>query len=294
MSGPLPGAVALVSGATRGGGRGIACALGAAGATVYCTGRSTRVARSEMDRPETIEETAEMVTRLGGEGIAVECDHTDAAAVAALSARLAAEQRGRLDILVNNIWGGDRLTEWGRPFWQHSLEHGLRMQHLAVTTHLITSWHLVPLMVERRRGLVLEVTDSVGPEYRGNLYYDLAKSSAIRLALAQAEDLRPHGVAALAISPGFLRSEAVLDHFGVTESNWREAILQDPHFAASETPAYLGRAVVALAGDPAILQRSGEAVATWDLARAYAFTDADGRQPDWGTHFREVVKGGAH
>jgi NAD(P)-dependent dehydrogenase (short-subunit alcohol dehydrogenase family) len=288
----LDGAVALVSGATRGGGRGIACALGEAGATVYCTGRSTRAGRSEMDRPETVEETADLVTRLGGEGVAVQCDHTDQAEVAAVAARLVAERAGRLDLLVNNIWGGDPLTEWGKPFWEHSLEKGLRMQQLAVTTHLITSWHLVPLMVQRRRGLVLEVTDSVMPEYRGSLYYDLAKASAIRLALAQAEDLRPHGVAALAITPGFLRSEAVLDHFGVTEANWRDAIPKDRHFAASETPAYLGRAVVALAADPGILGRSGEAVATWHLAREYGFTDADGSQPDWGTYFRGLL--GAH
>jgi NAD(P)-dependent dehydrogenase (short-subunit alcohol dehydrogenase family) len=245
-----------------------------------------------MDRPETIEETAEMVTAAGGHGIAVCVDHTDGVAVALLAERIRAERDGHLDLLVNSIWGGDRLTEWGRPFWEHSLENGLRMQQLAVNSHIITSWHLVPLMVARRRGLVVEVTDGIGAEYRGSLFYDLAKAAAIRLALAQAADLRPHGVSALAITPGFLRSEAMLDHFGVTEANWRDAVTRDRHFAASETPAYLGRAVVALAADPDVARHSGAALATWGLAHEYGFTDLDGTQPDWGTYFQEVVLGG--
>jgi NAD(P)-dependent dehydrogenase (short-subunit alcohol dehydrogenase family) len=287
----LEGHVAVVAGATRGAGRGIACELGGAGALVYCTGRSVRGAPSEMRRPETIEETAAMVTARGGTGIAVQCDHTDAAQVAALFRRVASEQDGRLDLLVNDIWGGDPLAVWGRPFWEHPLDDGLRMQQLAVWTHVITSWHAAPLMVARRRGLVVEVTDGVSPDYRGSFFYDLAKSSVIRLALAQAQELRPHGVAAVALTPGFLRSEAMLDHFGVTAATWRDAVASDPHFAASETPAYIGRAVVALAADPGIMDRSGRALSTWELAREYGFTDADGSQPDWGRHVAEHIAG---
>jgi NAD(P)-dependent dehydrogenase (short-subunit alcohol dehydrogenase family) len=281
--------VALVAGATRGAGRGIARELGAAGATVYVTGRSVRGAPSEMNRPETIEETAEMVTAAGGSGIAVRCDHTDPAQVAALVERVRVEQSGRLDLLVNDIWGGDPLAVWGRPFWEHPLDDGLRMQQLAVWTHAITSWHAVPLMVARGRGLVVEVTDGAGSGYRGSFFYDLAKSSVIRLALAQSHELRPHGVAAVALTPGFLRSEAMLDHFGVTEQTWRNA--RDPHFIASETPAYIGRAVVALASDPDFMAKSGQALTTWDLAREYDFTDVDGSRPDWGRHFAEHIEG---
>ena len=281
--------IALVAGATRGAGRGIARELGAAGATVYVSGRSVRGAASDMGRPETIEETAEMVSAAGGHGIAVRCDHTDPGQVAALVERLRTEQSGRLDVLVNDIWGGDPLTAWGRPFWEHPLDDGLRMQRLAVWTHVITSWHAAPLMVARGRGLIVEITDGAGAEYRGSFFYDLAKSSVIRLAVAQAHELRPHGVAAVALTPGFLRSEAMLDHFGVTEANWRDAVRQDPHFIASETPAYVGRAVVALAADSAVMEKSGRALTSWDLAGEYGFTDADGSRPDWGRHFAEHI-----
>jgi NAD(P)-dependent dehydrogenase (short-subunit alcohol dehydrogenase family) len=287
----LRGRVAVVAGATRGAGRAIAIELGAAGATVYATGRSTRAGPSEMDRPETIEETAELVEAAGGKGTAVRVDHTHAEEVAALAERLRAEQDGRLDLLVNDIWGGDRLTEWV-PFWEHSLENGIRMQQLAVHTHLITSWHLVPLMVERGSGLVVEVTDGDSERYRGSLFYDLAKASAIRIAKGQAEDLRERGVAALAVTPGFLRSEAVLDHFGVREENWRDAITRDPHFAASETPHFLGRGIAALAADPRVMDRSGEVLTSWGLAREYDFDDVDGARPDWGEHFRRHVAAG--
>jgi NAD(P)-dependent dehydrogenase (short-subunit alcohol dehydrogenase family) len=201
-------------------------------------------------------------------------------------ARIRDEQDGRLDVLVNGIWGGDPLTTWGVPFWEHDLQAGLEMQRLAVHSHLITSWHAAPLLVARGHGLVVEVTDGVEPGYRGSLFYDLAKASAIRLALAQAADLRPHGVAAVAVTPGFLRSEAVLDHFGVTAATWREAVAQDEHFAFSETPRYLGRAVAALAADPGLLERSGQALTAWDLAAEYGFTDVDGTRPDWGAHWR--------
>lgn len=290
---PLAGTVALVAGATRGGGRGIAVELGAAGATVYVTGRSTAGSPSAMARPETIEETAAAVAAAGGRAVAVRVDHTEAEEVAALVARIRDEQDGRLDVLVNGIWGGDPLTTWGAPFWEHDLQAGLEMQRLAVHSHLITSWHAAPLLVARGHGLVVEVTDGVEPGYRGSLFYDLAKASAIRLALAQAADLRPHGVAAVAVTPGFLRSEAVLDHFGVTAATWREAIAQDEHFAFSETPRYLGRAVAALAADPGVLERSGQALTAWDLAAAYGFTDVDGTRPDWGAHWRAWQAAGA-
>lgn len=284
---PLSGVVAVVAGGTRGAGRGIAVALGEAGATVYVTGRSSRAGRSPMQRPETIEETAELVDAAGGHGIAVRVDHAMPEQVATLCARIDQEQGGRLDLLVNDIWGGDPLTQWDTPFWQHSLENGLALVRQAVETHIITSYYAAPLMIRRGSGLILEITDGTGPGYRGNLFYDLAKASAIRLALAQAEELRPHGIAALALTPGFLRSEAMLDHFGVAEANWRDAIAQDPHFAASETPAYIGRAVVALASDPHILERSGQAVSTGPLAAEYGFTDRDGSRPDFGAYFSE-------
>jgi NAD(P)-dependent dehydrogenase (short-subunit alcohol dehydrogenase family) len=295
MDRPLDGHVALVAGATRGAGRGIAVALGAAGATVYATGRSTRAGRSDLDRPETIEETAELVTAAGGEGVAVRCDHADPDQVAALVARIAAERAGRLDVLVNDIWGGDHLMTFA-PLWEHDLADGLALLRRAVETHIITSHHALPLLVARGRGLVVEVTDgdeatvALFPDgYRGSLFYDLAKSSVIRLARAQAAELRPHDVAAVALTPGFLRSEEVLDHFGVTEERWRDAVAADPHFAHSETPAFIGRAVVALAADPAIMDRSGASLATWNLAREYGFADADGSRPDWGAHFHAEV-----
>jgi NAD(P)-dependent dehydrogenase (short-subunit alcohol dehydrogenase family) len=261
---------------------------------VYVTGRSSRRGGSPSGRPETIEETAELVTAAGGEGVAVRVDHTVAEEVRALFERVADERSGRLDVLVNDIWGGDPLTEWGKPFWEHDLAKGLRMQELAVATHLVTSHFGVPLMVAAGRGLVVEVTDGDGDGYRGSLFYDLAKASVIRLAVAQAEELRAYGVAAVALTPGFMRSEAVLDHFGVTEANWRDGVAEDRHFAASETPRYVGRAVVALASDPDVLARTGRTLSSWGLAREYGFTDVDGSQPDWGTWFREnVLSGGA-
>ena len=283
----MHGAVAVVAGGTRGAGRGIAVELGAAGATVYVTGRTTRAGRSPLGRPETIEETAELVTASGGTGVAVRVDHLVPAEVEALFARVVREQGGRLDVLVNDIWGGDPLTEWGTPFWEHDLDNGLRMQELAVTTHLVTSHYAAPLLVARGRGLIVEMTDGAGDGYRGNLFYDLAKASVIRLALAQAEELRAHGVAAVAVTPGFLRSEAVLDHFGVTEAGWRDGIAKDPNFAASETPRYVGRAVAALAADPTVLAKSGRALSSWELAKEYGFTDVDGTRPDWGAWFEE-------
>ena len=286
---PLNGRVAVVAGATRGAGRGIARMLGAAGATVYCTGRSVRGRPATPGRPETIEETAELVTAAGGRGVAVRTDHTVEAEVERLFARVRADKK-RLDVLVNDIWGGDALTEWGSPFWTLNAAQGFTLLQRAVHSHIITSRHGVPLMVERGGGLIVEVTDGDTLGYRGNLFYDLAKNAVIRLAYAMAADLDAHPVTAVAITPGFLRSEHVLGHFGVREANWRDAIEQDAYFAESETPCYVGRAVAALAADPDVKRRSGRLLSSWGLAREYGFTDIDGRQPDWGSFFRRKVQ----
>jgi NAD(P)-dependent dehydrogenase (short-subunit alcohol dehydrogenase family) len=289
---PLQGKIALVAGATRGAGRGIATMLGEAGATVYCTGRSVRGnLASGCDRPETIEETAEMVSAYGGVGIPVRVDHSDPVQVEALFARVQAEQAGRLDILVNDVWGGDELSEWGTPFWALSLEKGLLMQQRAVHTHIITARYAAPLMVARQTGLIVEITDGDQPTYRGNLFYDLAKASVIRLAYGMAEELRLHGVTALAVTPGFLRSEAMLDLFGVTEANWQEGAKRDPHFIASETPYFVGRAVAALAADPNVAAKAGGVYASWTLSDEYGFHDIDGRQPHWGRYYAETFGG---
>ncbi len=287
----LKNKVALVAGATRGAGRGIAVELGAAGATVYCTGRTTRAAASSMRRPETIEDTAERVTAAGGTGIAVAVDHSIPERVAALVNQIDREQ-GRLDILVNDIWGGDPLTSWGVPFWEHSLSDGLVLLRQAVETHLITSWHAAPLMLRGTGGLIIEVTDGDSDRYRGSFFYDLAKNGVIRLAQAQAAELGPRGVTALALTPGFLRSEAMLEHFGVSEENWRDGATRDPHFIASETPHYIGRAVVALATDPDVAMKKGRSLSTWGLSHEYEFTDLDGSRPDWGHHYATHVAGG--
>ena len=283
---PLAGRVAVVAGATRGAGRGIAAMLGEAGATVYCTGRSVRGTPATPGRAETIEETAALVDARGGIGIAVRVDHTSEPEVRALCERVRADH-GRLDVLVNDIWGGDPLTEWGKPFWALDVEQGLLMQRRAVHTHIVTSRHLVPLMVAAGSGLVVEVTDGADLHYRANLFYDLAKISVIRLAYAMAEELAPRGVTALAVTPGYVRSEAVLDHWGVTEANWRDGAARDPHFIASETPFFVGRAVAALAADPNVREKAGGLYSSWALAREYGFTDADGRRPDWGAYFAE-------
>ncbi|MEU6578402.1 SDR family oxidoreductase [Streptomyces sp. NPDC046805] len=287
---PLAGKVALVAGGTRGGGRGIAVELGAAGATVYVTGRTSKAGRSDLDRPETIEDTAERITAAGGTGIPVRTDHSRPEEVRALVDRIAADQDGRLDILVNSVWGADHWADWERPLWEQDLDTGMRLLRRAVDTHIITSRFALPLMVARGSGLVVEVTDGNTARYRGSFFYDLAKSTVIRLAVAQAEELRPHGIAAVAITPGFLRSEAMLENFGVTEASWRDGAARDPHFAHSETPAYVGRAVAALAADPAIMSKSGRALATWGLYKEYGFTDADGTQPDWLAHWADTLE----
>ncbi len=282
---PLTGKVAVLAGATRGAGRGIACMLGEQGATVYCTGRSVRgQLASGHNRPETIDETAEMVTEYGGVGIAVRVDHTVPSQVAALFERVRAEQ-GKLDILVNDIWGGERLIEWGTPFWALSLEKGFTLLEQAIHTHIITSRYGVPLLVERGQGVVIEITDGDTMNYRGNLFYDLVKTSVMRLAFGMAQELRQHNVAAVAVTPGFLRSEEMLEHFGVTEANWQDGAEKDPFFIASETPYFVGRAVAALAADPNIMAKTGQALSSWGLSDEYHFADIDGRQPHWGRYY---------
>jgi NAD(P)-dependent dehydrogenase (short-subunit alcohol dehydrogenase family) len=286
---PLEGKVAVVAGATRGAGRGIATMLGEAGAIVYCTGRSVRGAlASGPDRPETIEETAELVTAQGGTGIAVQVDHSVEPQVEALFARVQKEQ-GRLDVLVNDVWGGDELVQWSTPFWEADLGKGHAMLERAVWTHIVTSRYGVPLMVAQGSGLVVEITDGDFIGWRGTMFYDLVKVGVIRLAYSMAQDLRNTGVSAVAVTPGFLRSEAMLDKFGVTEANWRDQIEKDPYFAESETPWYVGRAVAALAADPGIRAKSGKAFASWTLAREYGFEDRDGRRPDWGAFLARQV-----
>ena len=291
----LTGRVALVAGATRGAGRGIAVELGATGATVWCTGRSTRGQRSEYDRPETVEETAELVTAAGGRGIAVVADHLVPAQVADLVARIDAES-GRLDVLVNDIWGGELLFAWDTPLWEHDLADGLRLLRLAVETHLVTSHAALPLLIRRPGGLVVEMTD--GPAdynavtYRVNAFYDLAKVAVSRLGFSQAHELRPHGGTAVALTPGWLRSEMMLEAFGVTEQNWRDATADQPHFCISESPRFVGRAVAALAADPDRARWSGQSLSSGQLAQVYGFTDVDGTRPDAWRYVREVQDAG--
>ncbi|WP_405791291.1 SDR family oxidoreductase [Streptomyces sp. NBC_00029] len=287
----LEGRVALVAGATRGAGRGIAVQLGARGATVYVSGRSTRGRRSEYDRPETIEETAELVTAAGGEGIPVVADHLVPAEVEALVRRIDTEQ-GRLDVLVNDIWGGELLFEWESTVWEHDLDKGLRLLRLAVETHAVTSHFAVPLLLREPGGLVVEMTDGTAEynasRYRVSFFYDIAKSSVLRMAFALGHELGPRGATAVALTPGWLRSEMMLDTFGVTEANWRDALTKVPHFAISETPAYVGRAVAALAGDPEVARWNGQSLSSGQLAGVYGFTDLDGSRPDAWRYMVEV------
>jgi NAD(P)-dependent dehydrogenase (short-subunit alcohol dehydrogenase family) len=292
MSKPLQDKVAVVAGATRGAGRGIAVALGEAGATVYATGRTTRERRSEVGRAETIEETAELVTEAGGEGIALAVDHLDPDQVAELAGRIDSEH-GRLDLLVNDIWGAEHLFEFDSAVWEHDLDNGLRLLHLAIDTHLITSHRLLPLLIRRPGGLVVEMTDGTADynrvNFRNSLFYDLAKTTVTRMAWGLAHDLRPHGATAVALTPGWLRSENMLDNFGVSEENWRDATDRIPHFCISESPRYVGRAVAALAADPEVARWNGESLSSGQLAQVYGFTDLDGTQPDCWRYMVEVV-----
>jgi NAD(P)-dependent dehydrogenase (short-subunit alcohol dehydrogenase family) len=309
LEGALRGRVAVVAGATRGAGRGIAAALGEAGATVICTGRSTRARRSEYDRPETIEQTAELVTQLGGIGIAVAVDHLEVAQVQGLAERIAREH-GRIDVLVNDIWGAEQLkggpAQWNRPLWELDLAVGLRILRLAVETHLVTSHQLLPLLVREPGGLLVEVTDGTAQynagHYRISVFYDLAKVAVTRLAFSKGHELAGHGAAAVALTPGWLRSEMMLENFGVSEANWREALdpraerggrpCAPPDFALSESPRYVGRAVAALAADPARQRWNQQSLSSGQLAREYGLRDLDGSQPDLWRFIEQVREPG--
>ena len=308
---PLSGRVALVAGATRGAGRGIAAALGEAGATVISTGRSSNrpnaATKSEYDRRETIEETADLVTRLGGTGVAEVVDHLVPEQVAGLAQRIK-ERYGRIDVLVNNIWGAELLKggppQWNTPIWKLDLQKGLRILRLGIETHLVTSHYLLPLLIEQPGGLLVEVTDGTAEynaaHYRISVFYDLVKSSVIRLAFSQGHELKPHGATAVAITPGWLRSEMMLDNFGVTEESWREALTDrgkgrpqaPPDFSLSESPRYVGRAVAALAADPERQKWNKQTLNSGELARHYGFTDIDGSRPDIWRYIAEVREGG--
>ncbi|HEY0605758.1 MAG TPA: SDR family oxidoreductase [Herpetosiphonaceae bacterium] len=291
MEKPLADKIALVAGATRGAGRGIAVELGAAGATVYVTGRTTRARRSEYNRPETIDETAELVSQAGGHGIAIPTDHLDSRQVQSLVERIEREH-GRLDVLVNDIWGGEQLFEWNSTIWEHSLERGLHLLRLAVDTHLITNHFALPLLLKQPGGLVIEMTDGTAEynatHYRVSHFYDLAKSSVLRMAWSLAQELGPRGATVVALTPGWLRSEMMLEAFGVTEQNWRDATAHQPHFVISESPRYVGRAVAALAADPDRARWNGQSLSSGQLAQVYGFTDLDGSQPDCWRYITEV------
>ncbi len=299
MTGPLTGKVALVAGATRGAGRAIAVELARAGATVYATGRSTRSSRSEYNRPETIEETGELIEAAGGTGVALQVDHLEADQVAALVHRIDTDH-GRLDILVNDIWGGEILFDWDATLWEHDLDKGLRLLHLAVDTHLITSHYALPLLIRRPGGLVVEMTDGTADynagHYRVSAFYDLAKTAVLRLAWSQGHELAAFGCTAVALTPGWMRSEMMLDNYGVTEANWRDVLARpvtppypDPgHFGISETPTFTGRAVAALAADPDHARWNQASLSSGQLAQEYGFVDVDGSAPDAWRYLVEV------
>jgi NAD(P)-dependent dehydrogenase (short-subunit alcohol dehydrogenase family) len=303
MAGPLTGKIALVAGATRGAGRAIAVELARSGATVYATGRSTRSSPSEYNRPETIEETGELIEAAGGTGVALRVDHLDAQQVAALVRRIDTDH-GRLDILVNDIWGGEKLFQWNAKLWEHDLDDGLRLLRLAVDTHLITSHYALPLLIRRPGGLVVEMTDGTADynasNYRVSVFYDLAKASVLRLAWSQGHELADFGCAAVALTPGWMRSEMMLEHYGVTEANWRDALdrpFQPPnpdpgHFGISETPTFTGRAVAALAADPDVARWNQASLSSGQLAREYGFVDVDGSAPDAWRYLVEVQDAG--
>ena len=284
---PLADRIAVVAGATRGAGRGIARALAEAGATVYCTGRSVPGRPSPYGRPETINETADMITAEGGVAIPVQVDHTVESEVRAFFERIH-HDHGRLDIVANSVAGQDPMMAQWASFWETDLANGEAILRQALFSHIITAKYAAPLMIRRRRGLIVEVTESDMLMAGGNVLVQAVKLGLKGLAVTMASDLRKHRVAAIAITPGFLRSEMMLEGFGVTEANWRDAIKKDRNFQLSETPLFVGRAVAALAQDPNVLDRSGDLLSSWELGSEYGFTDADGSRPDWGTWKMEL------
>ncbi|MEO6090840.1 MAG: SDR family oxidoreductase [Umezawaea sp.] len=289
MEKSLQGKVAAVTGATRGAGRAIAVELGAAGATVFVGGRTTRESRSPIGRAETIDETAELVTAAGGRGIAVRCDFTVPADVDAFRDRIESEVDGQLDVLVDDVWGGELDVEF-KPFWEADLDGQLRMWRNSMEAHLVALHKLVPLVIRQPGGLVVEVTDGDSETpYSGMLAYDSVKAGIRRLAHSLAKDLEPHGGTAVAVTPGFLRSEQMLEAFGVTEENWRDAIANEPHYVMAETPHYVGRGVAALAADPDRARFAGRTLSSWSLMHTYGVTDLDGSKPDWGRWYADVV-----
>jgi NAD(P)-dependent dehydrogenase (short-subunit alcohol dehydrogenase family) len=280
---PLTGQTALVAGATRGAGRGIARALGEAGATVYCTGRSTSANPSPYKRPETIEETAALVNDAGGAAVAVRVDHTVESDVKRLFQRIMRAHR-RIDVVVNSIAGEDPLMRQYGFLWQADLEHADAIFRQALTSHIITAKHAAAAMMPRKQGLIVEVTENDILGGGGNPMSQVVKSALKLLPLSWAAELEPHGIAVVAVTPGFLRSESMLQHHGVSEDNWRDAGRKDPNFLESESPLFVGRAVARLAADPKVMTRTGMLFSSWELARDYNFTDYDGRRPDWGKH----------
>lgn len=280
---PLTGRVAVVAGATRGAGRGIARALGEAGATVYCTGRSVKGKPSPYKRPETIDQTAAMINDAGGVAVAVRVDHTVESEVKALFGRIARKHK-RIDILVNSIAGEDPLMgQWGH-FWQVNVKNADTIFRQSLTSRIITAKHAALAMMRRRSGLIVEVTENDILGGGGNPMAQAVKIADKVLALNWATELKPHRVTCVAVTPGFLRSETMLEHFGVSEENWRDAGKKDPNFLVSESPLFVGRAIAALAADPDVIARTGQLLSSWELSRTYRFTDYDGRRPDWGQH----------
>lgn len=292
--GALEGRVVLVAGATRGAGRAMAVELGRAGAVVYATGRTTRERRSEVNRPETIEETAELIDEAGGTGIAVPTDHLDPEQVRALVDRIDRDH-GRLDVLVNDTWGGEAYIDFDTKMWDIDLAKGLRMLRLGVDSHLITSHCALPLLIRRPGGLVVEITDGTAEsnqEYRNSLFFDVTKNVPIRMAFGLGKELEEYGCTAVSLTPGFLRSEQMLDTFGVTEANWRDGAKVSPHFVIAESPTFIGRAVTALATDPDVARWNGQSLSSGQLAQVYGFTDTDGSRPDAWRYISEVASGG--
>lgn len=294
---PLSGKVALVAGATRGAGRAIATELARAGAYVYATGRSSRVAGpSEIGRPETIEDTGDMMRAAGGAGQALRVDHLDPGQVATLVTRVADEQ-GRLDILVNDIFGGDRYAEFDKKLWEHDLTGGLRMLRMGIDTHLITAARALPLMLAGQGGLVVEMTDGTSEfnkNYRQGVgfYYDLVKAAVERITIGLTAELAGTSCTALAVTPGWLRSEGMLEGFGVTEENWRDALEKVPHFCISESPTYVARGIAALAADADRARYASKVLTSFDLAAAYGLTDTDGSRPNCWSYVVEVEHAG--